>query len=388
MLAQPLISADWSFALWAVLVLLATFGFWADTTKVGSNISGAAAVLVAAMMLSNIGIVPKEAATYSVVWSYLVPLAIPLLLFKADLRRVIAETKGMMAAFFLGATGTVAGVLIGYFLLPLGEQAAELVGVFSASYIGGSMNLIAVTQAVGLDPSLATASIAVDNVIIVIYLALLATMPSLVIVQRWFSHSPVPAPASPVAGVAGGDVNRQQKPQPAVMDLKHIGLALGLSFTICTCGNALAAYFGVAGYSIMFITAITIVVANLFAGQLKKLRGDYEIGLFFMYLFFAAIGIGADLMSMVDKAAVISALGIIVIVCHAVVIFAGSKYFKLDLMDAVIASNACAAGPASAAALAAGKGRTDLVAPAVLLGVFGYSIANFIGVGLTGWLGH
>ena len=68
-------------------------------------------------------------------------------------------------------------------------------------------------------------------------------------------------------------------------------------------------------------------------------------------------------------------------------IFGASRLFRLDLMEVVIASNACAAGPASAAALAAGKQRPDLVAPAVLLGVFGYAIANFIGVGIAAWLG-
>jgi uncharacterized membrane protein len=48
----------------------------------------------------------------------MVPMAIPMLLFKANLRRIIPETNGMLGAFLLGAVGTVCGAVIGFSLLP------------------------------------------------------------------------------------------------------------------------------------------------------------------------------------------------------------------------------------------------------------------------------
>jgi uncharacterized membrane protein len=48
----------------------------------------------------------------------MVPMAIPMLLFKANLRRIIPETKGMLVAFLLGTVGTVCGAVIGFSLLP------------------------------------------------------------------------------------------------------------------------------------------------------------------------------------------------------------------------------------------------------------------------------
>jgi uncharacterized membrane protein len=39
--------------------------------------------------------------------------------------------------------------------------------------------------------------------------------------------------------------------------------------------------------------------------------------------------------------------------------------------------------PATAAALAAGQGWRDLVTPGMLAGILGYSVATFIGVGVT-----
>ncbi len=378
MLELPLIHSDWPFVIWAALVLLATLGFWADKTKFGASVSGVAIILAVAMLLSNIGILPRSAPAYGVVWNYLVPLAVPLLLLKADLRRVISETKGMLVAFFFGVIGTTIGAVLGYYILPLGDQAHKLAGVFSATYIGGSMNMVAVTQAVELDPSIVTASVAADNVVGVLYLAFLALVPALGFFRWLFKHS---------KEVDALPVGEQLAEDSARIDLRHIGLAFGLSFLICAGGKALANAFGIGGYSIMFITGITLIVANIFPRQLKALQGDYEMGLFCMYLFFAAIGISADIGAMLDKALVIALYALLIVVCHAVVIFGASRVFKLDLMDVVIASNACAAGPATAAALAAGKGRRDLVVPAVLLGVFGYAVANFVGVGLFAVLG-
>ncbi|RFF26277.1 MULTISPECIES: DUF819 domain-containing protein [unclassified Wenzhouxiangella] len=381
-----MIQADWTFALWAVLAALAALGFWSDRTRLGRNVSGLAIVLATGMLLSNLGVLPKQAPVYNVVWVYLVPLAIPLLLLKADLRRVLAETRGMLVPFVLGAVGTILGALLGIWLLPLGEHTAKLAGVFSATYIGGSMNMAAVTQAVDLDPSVATASVAADNVVGVFYLAFLALAPSLSLLRRWFR---VTGDGSQMTGDESGHTpNDGSEPESAItpLDPLHLGIAVALSFTICAVGQALAIWFGVGGYAILFITALTVLLANAFPHQLRRLEGDYEIGLFLMYLFFAAIGISADVAAMISSALEIAAFAAIIVLCHALAIFGLGRLFRTDLMDSVIASNACAAGPASAAAMAAGKGRPDLVAPAVLLGVFGYAVANFIGVGLTSWL--
>ncbi|KAA9134028.1 DUF819 family protein [Marinihelvus fidelis] len=386
-----MIQADWTFILWAVLAALAALGFWADRTRIGSQVSGLAIVLATGMLLSNIGVLPKSAPTYGVIWVYLVPVAISLLLLKADLRRVLTETRGMLLPFALGAVGTTIGALLGVWLLPLGEHSAKLAGVFSATYIGGSMNMAAVTQAVELDPSIATAAVAADNVVGVLYLAFLALVPSMALFRRWFGVTGDGLRVTrddPTAGDNGDeeDVTRHAS-RVTHLDLVHLGLALAIAFVICGIGQWLANLMGVGGYAVLFITALTVLVANVFPRQLARLQGDYDIGLFFMYLFFAAIGISADVAAMVTSAPLLALYAAIIVLCHALAVFGLGRFLRTDLMDSVIASNACASGPASAAALAAGKGRPDLVAPAVLLGVFGYAVANFIGIGLVTWLG-
>jgi uncharacterized membrane protein len=380
-LSLPLIQAEWTLALWAALMFLAALGFWSDRTRIGRNVSGVAIILAVAMASSNLGLLPKSSDAYNVVWLYLVPLAIPLLLLKANLRSVLAETGSMMVAFILGAIGTTIGALLGFWVLPLGEHGSDLLGIFSATYIGGSMNMAAVGQALEVDPSVMTASVAADNVVGVMYMAFLAMVPTLALFRWWYRNS-----RQADASLQQTDEQIAAESKASELNLAHAGFALGLSFLICAISTVLAEWLGVGSYSILFITALALVVANLFPRQLSQLKGDYEIGIFFMYVFFAAIGISADISAMISSALILALYTVIIIFCHAALIFTGSRFFKLELMEVVIASNACAAGPASAAALAAGKGRRDLVAPAVLLGVFGYAVANFIGIGLAVWL--
>ena len=101
------------------LFIAAAFGLWAEKTKWGSKISAVVITIFATFILSNLSIIPTEAPTYDIVWAYLVPIAIPLLLFKADLRRIIKEAGPTLLAFVFGAIGTILGTIIAFNIIPI-----------------------------------------------------------------------------------------------------------------------------------------------------------------------------------------------------------------------------------------------------------------------------
>ena len=102
MFENTLIQSDQHWAIWAVLISVAAFGLWAEKTRWGSRLSAVVVSILAAFILSNLSIIPSQAEGYDVVWSYLVPLAIPLLLFKADLRMIVKEAGPTLLAFTFG----------------------------------------------------------------------------------------------------------------------------------------------------------------------------------------------------------------------------------------------------------------------------------------------
>ena len=115
---QSLISPENSWALWSILIGIAALSIWLEQTyQWAAKVTGAIIGLVIAMVLANLRIIPTDAPTYDVVWGYVVPLAIPLLLFQANIRKIWRESGRIMAMFLLSSVGTVVGVFISFFAL-------------------------------------------------------------------------------------------------------------------------------------------------------------------------------------------------------------------------------------------------------------------------------
>ena len=81
---NTLIHSDNIWALWAILVGVAALSIWLEQRfRWAAKVTGCVIALIAMMLLSNFGVIPPESAVYDTVWDYVVPLAIPLLLFSA-----------------------------------------------------------------------------------------------------------------------------------------------------------------------------------------------------------------------------------------------------------------------------------------------------------------
>lgn len=74
-----------------------------EKTKIGSAVSGALVSTLIGLAASNLGIISSEAPAFAIVLNFLLPLAVPLLLFRADLRRVVQSTGKLLLAFVIGS---------------------------------------------------------------------------------------------------------------------------------------------------------------------------------------------------------------------------------------------------------------------------------------------
>ena len=59
----------------------------------------------------------------------------------------------------------------------------------------------------------------------------------------------------------------------------HICLALTISLAIGATGYGIAGVLNIPNYGILFITAIALLVANVFHHQLENLHGAFETGM-------------------------------------------------------------------------------------------------------------
>lgn len=375
-----LIDATQTWALWAVLLLAAAVGVKLESTRWGARLSGAVITLLITFALSNLAVIPAEAPVYDRVWSFLVPLAIPLLLFQADLRRILRDSGMLLVAFFFGAVGTVAGTLLAFYLIPLGEHAWQLSGIFSATYIGGTMNYMGTAEAVGLrSGDLLSAGVAADNLMMTVYFLVLFSLPSVGFLAERFARR---SSQSAVTGEDQGDrLAAPARPAPR-LSVQALLYALGLSALICAVGFGLEQLLAWEGAGILILTGITVLLATAMPGQMAKLEGAHHLGMLAMQVFFATIGASAHIATVIEYGPLLVVFAAIILAVHLATVLIGGKLAGLSLPEVVVASNANMGGPTTAAAMAVARRWEDLVIPAILIGTLGYATATFAGTSL------
>jgi len=378
-----MIGPDQTFALGAVILAIVAFGMWAERRSWGQRLGGPLLLLAVAMGLSNVGVIPHTAPIYDMVSGILVPAALPLLLLRADFKTIFSESGRTLLAFLIAAGVTVVGAFAGAALIDLGPLEPQIVGTVTASYIGGSLNFVATAEAVGIkDSSVYVAGLSADAVGAVFFLVAQMSMPAVK-----FVRAAMPSRFIGTDLFSAAENRSVPKSVAEPFNLLRVTNGIALSFIVCAVSYALSALLGVQPLFILVVTALSLVVANFGKSVVRHVSAEFEIGTLFMYLFFVCIGAGASLADVVGAALPIL-LFIMVMVCvHLMLLVIIGRMLRLDLAEVMVASNACILGPATAAALAASKGWQPLVAPGILVGIFGYAIATFIGVALSGILG-
>lgn len=407
---STLISSYNTWMLFAVLTVIAAFSLWLEQRYLwAAKVSGCILCLVMAMALANLRVIPTDAEAYDFVWGYIVPLAIPFLLFKADLRKIWRGSCRIFGIFVLGSFGTVTGGVLAFSLFKkvFGYgNTKSLMAMFVGTYVGGSVNLAAMADATNADKNLISASIVADNLLMVLYFFLLVALPGIEWVRRHFRHPLVEAqerfartderPVKPVGlkkkeKTSGAEDYWKSRPV-SIIDLSS---SIAAACMIVAVSRMLAGFFdssilgdgfglsllrGLLGSQYLMITTITTVLATLFPGFFGNLAGAQEIGTFLIHIFFAVIGAPASIMLIIREAPLLFLFAAVIILMNMLFSLGFGKLLGYSIEEITVASNANIGGPTTAAAFAIAKGWHSLIVPALLAGTLGYVIGNYYGI--------
>ena len=146
------IDANNVLAMMAVVLFLTWVGFLVDSSRIGRTIPGVVWILVGGLLLSNFRVTPFSSPVCEFIAQYVVAAAIPLLMLKSDLKKIFVESGRVMIAFAAACVGIVAGILVGYFVLAPWHVGAKVAGFYAGAFIGGTISMIAVGNAVQMTP--------------------------------------------------------------------------------------------------------------------------------------------------------------------------------------------------------------------------------------------
>ncbi|MFC2460011.1 DUF819 family protein [Selenomonas noxia] len=362
-----------------------------------SRLSGAVIALLIALALVNTGIIPAHAVLYDdIVWGYVVPLAIPLLLLQTNIRRIWRETGRLLAIFLIGSVGTVAGAVIGCVLLRTSiDGLPQVAAMMTGSYIGGGVNFTALADAFKVSGTLVSSTIVADNLNMALYFLILLGIAGNSFFRRFYPHPLIDE-------VEQSGVSEEGKTLAASywgrkdVSLRDIAMCVTYAVVVVTISKFLGATLSTLvppdgswlskmggtflGSQYVWITLISMIFASVFEKQANSMNGAQEIGTFFIYMFFFVIGVPASIMEILTNAPMLFVFCFIMVVVNMLFCLIGGKILNFALEDILVASNANIGGPTTAAGLAISQGWTKLVGPAMLVGTFGYAIGTYIGI--------
>ena len=378
---NSIINSENTLILWSIILVIATFAIFLENRyTLVDKISCAIMALIIAWLLSNFNIIPLESKVYDDVWGYVVPIAIPLLLFQCDIKKIWKESGRLAIIFLLSSVGTMLGAVVGFYLLrEYIPTLNNIAGTMTASYIGGGVNFVAVQTALNLDKQLASALIVSDNLLMVLYFFVLIIIPTIPFFNKYFKREYR-------NDIKNMDDKKEVK-RPITLEDVAFNFTISVLIVAVSFGFSDLILAEDRGYVINFLankyillTSITVILATVFSNFFKKLIGSQEIGTFLIYIFFAVIGIPASIKSIVVNSPLLLVFCAIMVIINMVITFAFAKLFNFSLEEAILVSNANIGGPTTATAMAISKGWTKYVAPVMLVGTLGYVIGTYLGL--------
>ncbi len=381
-----MIAPENAFALFTILVAASAFGMIGERKGWFLGLSGVIVTITITALLTTFGIIPSASDTelsvpiYDFVFTYLIPISIPLLLFNVQLKRIVKDSGRLLGIFLIGALGIAIGAIVAAQVINLGEETYKIAGAFVGTYTGGSVNFMAVSTTFDfVESPLFPATIAVDVGFTNVYLMVLFIMPSLSFVLRFFPAYKAEAIEEVV------DIKKEEDTAMPVME--KLAICFTISGVLCVLGMWLgpimAGWIGTEiNLEVLIITILITLLANI-APQLLEPLADFafEIGMFLMFVFLAVIGAASDVYAIINAAPGILGFAIIMLLVHLIISLIAGKLLGISLHEIMIASSANVGGVSIAAPMAATFGMKKLVTPAILIGILGYVVGTFLGIG-------
>ena len=385
-----LITPENVWPIWAVIIAgTATCIYLEQTRKWAAQISGPVLALLIGMVLSNCKVMPTSSASYDVIEDYLVPAAIPLLLFRANLVRILRETGPMFLAFHIASAGTVIGAfLAGFLFRGAFDRVPEVAGIMTGSYIGGAVNFVAIKDSYQVSENLTNPLLVADNFIMAGMFAALLVIAGSKLFRRFYPHPhSLAGDKEDVAALAARHWRRKE------IALLDIAQALAIAFTVAAISIQVTGLLkaqveskivqSIFANPFVLITALSVSVTTIFHRWTEKIQGAEDLGMYLLYLFFFVIGLKADLVVVVTKVPVLFLFCLVIALSNLVFTLVAGKILRQNLEELLLSVNASLGGAPSAAAMAISRGWSNLVLPGLLAGIWGYVIGTFVGVVVT-----
>ena len=336
------------------------------------------------LILANIGVLPDGiTGIQDTLTTILIPIALPLLLFTADIKTWLKMVGKTTLALVLGIAALLIAIYSGYFYLQdevenLGEVAGMLVGV----YTGGTPNLASIKTALNVPADRFIITHTSDMLASLIYLIFI-----LVAGQRVIGYF---LPKFKISEFAANNIDadaiiEETQEFSEVLKMENgisILKALGLSIFVFAIGGGVSML--VSEKAMMLTAILTITTLGILLStqaKVRKLKNSFQLGMYFIHVFSLVVASMADL----SQFSAIESIDILLYVSWVVfasvfIHFIFAYIFKIDVDTFIIVSISMIFSPPFIPVVAATLKNKYVIISGITAGIVGYAIGNYLGV--------
>lgn len=330
------------------------------------------------ILLKNTGLFPLQDEWSATATEVSILFAIPLLLYATDLKRWLSYAGSSLLSFSLCVlSGVVATISAAYWFRSALPDTWRLAGMLAGIYTGGTPNM----QAIGLALEAPQETIILVNAADVLlggsYLLLLTS-----VLPGWLGAILPGWPSARTATTA-----EETDPYQAF----HYGDALrATGLTILIIGAALALTWLFYGrpdqlaFLILMLTSLSLAAS--FVPAIRRLENTFETGEYFLLIFCVALGMLADFQSIVENGLGIVQFTAVALLGTIVLHLLLARLFGIDRDTFLFTSVAAIYGPPFIGQIASITGNRQLILSGIAMGLLGYAIGNYLGIGLAYFL--
>lgn len=333
------------------------------------------------MVATSLGVLPAESPLYGALARILLPASLALILLSSDLKAIARLGPRALAAMAAASLGVVAGAVISFLTLGrvLGEGSWKVFAALTATWIGGSANLIAVATSLGLPADAQGIAILIDTAVAYTWMALLIAVSA----RQAALDRRLHADRAEVAaiGIRVADrLERDRRPTSVTDATLLVGVALTVSVIAMALGRRMPPVGDVLtpfAWGILILTTVGLALSLTPLARYDG-AGASSLGYAGFYLLLASVGAQANLRNIVAQPLWIVA-GALVIAVHGLVLLAGLRLLRAPSFFFGAASQASIGGYASAPVVAEIY-QPGLAPVGLLLAVVGNVLGTYVGL--------
>ena len=313
-------------------------------------------------------------------------MAIPLMLLGCDFR--MWSTKAVVKTFLLGLFSVLCVTIAGFFIFHQMADAAQISNadyarvsaVMTGIYTGGIPNLAPISKAVNLPNNLFLMVSGYDLIVTGLYLILIVFFGEQII-HKVFKVDHIKSEETDTDSAKEGSTIKQKNFKSILFNRS---ISIVVAFVVVAVSYALSLIIPLENSTAVIIILLTTLSILLsFAKPVKRLEGTFNLGLYFVYVFCLAVATMVNIHDMEFSRhlfilyyiafAVFGSLALQIIL---------AKIFKIEGDLVLVSSIALINSPPFVPMVAAVLNNKDIILPGIAIGLLGYALGNYLGIGI------